>query len=657
MSSDEPLQTILAVDDEPTNIQALGNVLKDDYRVQVATSGDGALAMLQAPNRPKPDMILLDIQMPGLDGYEICRRLKADSQTRNIDIIFVTARDAASDEEYGLSLGAVDYITKPFSPAIVRARVDTHMRLRHKSDLLEQQVAELEAQRQARDQALQRSETRRQQIEAIFRAIPNVALTETDLEGTVREASHSAEHMFGYTREPLIGSNIYILHDPSEHAQVQKKIARLQQTGEGYTTECELIRGTGERFRAQLSVAPLLNERGEVVGEIAACIDLSAQFADEQRLLMAQEAAGFGVWDWDLAADQVYWDAACWPMLGYDPAQQGTLAFADWQELVHPEDLERVQPIVESHLAAGSPFTIELRYRCADGSWLWVQGRGQTLRRGADGSPTYMVGTHVDIQQIKEAEQALREHERDLVEVKRIARLGHWILDVDSQELFCSGEVYELFGIDPQAKTLDLETYLDQVLEPDRSQAQSALEQALSGQSFEVEHRIQLPQGNERILLGRGYTEFDAQGRPRIVRGTTQDVTEQRVLQRELAEREAHYRDLVENQPLMIERFLPDTTVTYANPALGDCLGVEPEALIGQRWLDYLPAEERENIEAHLAGSTPSHPVSQFENSMPGKNGMQLWAMWTCRAFFDEAGELSHFQAVGVDITARRRAE
>ncbi|MCG5534429.1 response regulator, partial [Halorhodospira sp. 9621] len=123
----------MVVDDEPTNIQALGNALKDDYRVQVANSGDGALAMLQAPNRPKPDLILLDIQMPGLDGYEVCRRLKADPQTRGIDVIFVSARDAASDEEYGLSLGAVDYITKPFSPAIVRARVDTHMRLRHKT--------------------------------------------------------------------------------------------------------------------------------------------------------------------------------------------------------------------------------------------------------------------------------------------------------------------------------------------------------------------------------------------------------------------------------------------------------------------------------------------------------------------------------------------
>ncbi|MBK1735534.1 hypothetical protein CKO15_09610 [Halorhodospira abdelmalekii] len=529
MSSDEPLQTILVVDDEPTNIQALGSILKGNYRVQVANSGDRALAMLQAPNRPKPDLILLDIEMPGLDGYEICRRLKADPQTSTIDIIFITARDAASDEEYGLSLGAVDYITKPFSPAIVRARVDTHMRLRHKTDLLEQQVAEIDAQCYALDQALQRaerserigaighwlaypetgkliwspmtyalcgfdpegplpdweafiarvpeadrnqvaeiqfeanptlrscegeyrivhpggrtlwvreiaqrwqdehgqsiiqgtiqditeqrealerSEARRQQIEAILRAIPDVALTETDLEGTVREASCSAERMFGYTRAQLIGSNIYTLHDPSDHAQVREKIARLQQTGEGYTTECELIRGTGERFQAQLSVAPLRNERGEVVGEIAACIDLSNQFAHEQRLRMAQEAAGFGVWDWDLAADQVCWDEACWRMLGYDPDQQRTLTFADWQAMVHPEDLERVQPVVESHLAEGRPFTIELRYRCADGGWLWVQGRGQTLRRAADGSPSYMVGTHVDISDQKRAAQELAE--------------------------------------------------------------------------------------------------------------------------------------------------------------------------------------------------------------------------------------------------------
>lgn len=138
MSNNDPRQVILVVDDEPTNIQALGNLLKDDYRIRVANSGEKTLALLQGAGRSLPDLILLDVQMPGIDGYEICRRLKDDLNTSSIPIIFVTARSATSDEEYGLNLGAVDYITKPFSPAIVRARVSTQMRLKRKTDLLEQ---------------------------------------------------------------------------------------------------------------------------------------------------------------------------------------------------------------------------------------------------------------------------------------------------------------------------------------------------------------------------------------------------------------------------------------------------------------------------------------------------------------------------------------
>lgn len=138
MNNDDLRQTILVVDDESANIQALGNLLKDTYRIRVANSGEKALAMLKDASRTQPDLILLDIQMQGIDGYEVCRRLKEDPSTSSIAIVFVTARDAVSDEEYGLNLGAVDYIAKPFTPAIVRARVNTHMRLKRKTDLLEQ---------------------------------------------------------------------------------------------------------------------------------------------------------------------------------------------------------------------------------------------------------------------------------------------------------------------------------------------------------------------------------------------------------------------------------------------------------------------------------------------------------------------------------------
>ncbi|MCG5534423.1 PAS domain S-box protein, partial [Halorhodospira sp. 9621] len=134
----------------------------------------------------------------------------------------------------------------------------------HGQQIIQGTIQDITEQRQA----LERSEAGRQRIEAILRAVPDVALTEVDLEGTVREANHSAERMFGYTRAQLVGSDICILHDPDEYAQIREGIARMQETGEGYTTECELIRGSGERFQAQVSAAPLLNERGEVVGKI-----------------------------------------------------------------------------------------------------------------------------------------------------------------------------------------------------------------------------------------------------------------------------------------------------------------------------------------------------------------------------------------------------
>ena len=118
---------IMVVDDTEANIDILVETLAYDYKVSVAMDGESALEDIKV-NRP--DLILLDVMMPDMDGYEVCRRLKADPQTRDIPIIFVTAKSDESDETKGLDMGAVDYITKPFSPPIVQARVKTHLILK-----------------------------------------------------------------------------------------------------------------------------------------------------------------------------------------------------------------------------------------------------------------------------------------------------------------------------------------------------------------------------------------------------------------------------------------------------------------------------------------------------------------------------------------------
>ncbi len=125
---------VLIVDDTPDHLALMCDLLRDTYRVRVANSGEKALKI--AASESPPDLILLDIMMPGLDGFEVCKRLKADPKTTNIPVIFLTAKVEAEDERKGLELGAVDYITKPISPAIVLARVKNYLALKSMADFL-----------------------------------------------------------------------------------------------------------------------------------------------------------------------------------------------------------------------------------------------------------------------------------------------------------------------------------------------------------------------------------------------------------------------------------------------------------------------------------------------------------------------------------------
>jgi CheY-like chemotaxis protein len=126
--------TILVVDDTPDNLALMSSLLIDDYTVRIANSGEKALAI--ATSRSPPDLILLDIMMPGMDGYEVCQRLKCNIKTANIPVIFLTAKAEIEDERKGLEVGAVDYITKPICPPLVMARVKNHLALKAMADFL-----------------------------------------------------------------------------------------------------------------------------------------------------------------------------------------------------------------------------------------------------------------------------------------------------------------------------------------------------------------------------------------------------------------------------------------------------------------------------------------------------------------------------------------
>ena len=187
---------ILIVDDTPENLSVLAELLQPHFRVRAANGGVRALQIAQ--EEPKPDLILLDIMMPDLDGYAVIERLKADPTTRDIPVIFVTALDDSEDEQRGLTLGAVDYITKPIQPPTVLARVRTHLELKYARDRLRAQNLSLEAE----------VARRHRQRESILMSTGE-GIYGTDPDGRISFINPAAARMLGYQREELLGRHAH----------------------------------------------------------------------------------------------------------------------------------------------------------------------------------------------------------------------------------------------------------------------------------------------------------------------------------------------------------------------------------------------------------------------------------------------------------------
>lgn len=199
--------TVLVVDDTPDNLSLMSDLLRTDYKVKLAPSGERALQIVAGES--KPDLILLDIMMPDMDGYEVLRRLQFNPDTEDIPVIFLTAMSAADDESIGLELGAVDYITKPVNPAILMARVRNHLQLKRARDFLVHHNHVLEEEVASRTQALAELQ------DATIRAMASLAETRDNETGNhIRRTQHYVEalarHLQNHPRfkEELTDTNI-----------------------------------------------------------------------------------------------------------------------------------------------------------------------------------------------------------------------------------------------------------------------------------------------------------------------------------------------------------------------------------------------------------------------------------------------------------------
>ncbi|MBN1451174.1 MAG: response regulator [Anaerolineales bacterium] len=286
--SDE--HTILVVDDNPTNLKLLSDYLADiGFRILVAQDGESAIEKVRYA---QPDLILLDVMMPRMDGFETCRQLKADTKTHDVPIIFMTALTGTHEKVMGFRLGAVDYITKPFQPEEVVARVKTHLQLHAMRKQAEAQNTQLQQEISERKQTEAKLAERttelayeRAQLQAILDSVGEGVIYDEHFQA--QYINRALERMTGYTLQewagyldPLTGKGM----TPQALAKLTKEI-RTHVAQEGvWRGEVGLRRKQGEEFDAALTYTPLVDPSGESTCGVTLVRDIS-----QEKTLQAQK--------------------------------------------------------------------------------------------------------------------------------------------------------------------------------------------------------------------------------------------------------------------------------------------------------------------------------------------------------------------------------
>lgn len=397
---------ILIVDDTPTNLEVLLVLLETaGFKVVVAEDGESAIALAEyAP----PDLILLDVLMPGIDGFETCRRLKANSVTQEIPIIFLTAVSDNVDKVKGLHLGAVDYITKPLNHEEVLARVSTHVRLQNltrrlteQNELLEKEIQQrqhLEEEREQAFEALQRSEARlRRLIESNI-----IGVLFSRIDGTVIDANDAFLQIVGYDRAELEAGTInwQAMTSPEYAPLNQAAIAELIHTGTFSTFEKEYIRKDGCRIPVMIGGASLDDSQQSIISFV---LDLTQHKRAENKI--REQAALLNITTdaiivrdldntiqyWNKGAEQVYgWSAE--EAIGQDAKQ-----------LLYRPDLQNQLAITQKSLLECDTWQGELHQINKQNQDIIVASRW-TLMRDGQGQPISVLTVNTDITEKKQLE-------------------------------------------------------------------------------------------------------------------------------------------------------------------------------------------------------------------------------------------------------------
>jgi len=456
---------------------------------------------------------------------------------------------------------------------------------------------------------------------------------------------------------------------PEARPKIREAVDRCVQEGEAYDLELPIVTAKGNRRWVRTVGAPSERKAGEVVKVAGAFQDITERRETEEelrhsreQLSMAVEGGNIGTWNWDLETDRVVFNRQWAEMLGYS-RDELDFHFSVWEELVHPDDLPRAMKVLEAYLEGHSDtYNPEIRMRTKSGDWKWIQAIGKVLERDEEGTPTRAAGIHLDIDERKRAEQALKEREAQL------RGLTNSIPGVVFQSYARPGPEYGFYHVSKHAEDIlgiprdpsdFFERCLSRVPEAERERLMDLIGNAVdAAEQLEFEAPFVKPSGETIWLLGAGAPE------PRedevVYNGVILDITERKEMQQEVRRTKEFYEQVFDQIPIDLAVFDQDGRFEYLNeksvedPKRQERIrGLTNEEYFRERGVDPELGRRRDAAIQQVLETGEPMEIEETLNTEEGpRHFVRVHGPVT-----DPDGRITHVVGYGVDITNRKKYE
>ena len=648
--------TLLIVDDTHSNLGVAVRMFEEHgYRILTAQDGEEGL---QRARHTQPDLILLDVMMPGIDGFEVCRELKADPSTRDIPVLFMTSLASVEHKVKGFQAGAVDYLTKPLQVEEVMARVGTHLKLHAVQKRLEEQNAQLDRHREELEQRVaERTEelsAREREFRTLAENLPdNVA--RYDRQCRLVYMNTRLEKFLGKTLAERFGKTPLEVAPGGMYIDYQAALQATIETGLPHEMELAFPVGDAEVRYHHIRFDAERDERGEIVSALAIGRDITERKQAERELHLlnrAMDSSSEAAFLSDAQGRFVYVNEEACRSLGYRREELLGKTPVDIDPDISSEALAR---LLDKIFTDGvTKDALESRHRTRDGRIFPVEIAASPVKlEGAN----YCLTMVRDITERKKAESILHEQEQAIRAV--VENSPDTIIRYDSQcrRIYLNPAIEQVLG-QSRAQLLGTSPSDATVLPP---QYVATIRKVLeSGIEQRMESSYRDGEGKERWVDLRMAPEFGADGKVSTVLVIGRDITERKRAEEELSAREREFRTLAENIPDNIIRYDKNGRKIYLNTATAQLMGVKAEALLNQT-----PEETPEELRAmkidefaqHLQQVLRTGEAQEFELELRhAELGRQVHDVRLV-AEHDEQGEIVGALMVGRDITAMKVIE